>query len=190
MSFLFFLFLSFLFACFGTGASTAFLQLSNPTPVSTSQAADFRKGNQGSYDYTGLDATKSDYGSEPKKTEVPVVDNDASNSGQNQKEEAGKSNDYNYDLSPGVNSSDGKTDDNTDGSGDGHGDGNAGGYNDDVPNDSSPDTHSRITDQATDASLDPSITSLLDLIQKTLDQLRKKLLSGTKHKRHARDLGF
>ena len=140
----------------------------------------FATDKHGSYEYTGLDGTERGHGSAPHTGEVPAVgNNDASNSGTDQQ----KSSSYNYDLSNDVtSSSDAKT----------------GGNTYDMPKGSSPDAKNHVVSdvkagekpvQATTPTLDPHIVSLLDLIQKILNELRQKVLGGSVHKRHARDLG-
>lgn len=142
----------------------------------------FAKGKHGSYEYTGVDSTEKDDGSVPQQGQVPAVgNNDQSNS-----ESSSASNDYNYDLSNDItSSSDANTDDSTDGS------------TDNIPKESSPDTNSYVasdvkaaegSDKSKNPTLDPSVAGLLDLIEKTVNQLRKKLLGGSVHKRHARDV--
>lgn len=150
----------------------------NPIAASTSHPANFFIDKHASYDYTGSEAIENGDGS------VPAVGNNGeSNSGKNQPEESSSaSSNYDYDLSKDVKSSS---------------DGNTGGSADNVLKESSPDTNNYVasnvkaaesSDTAKDPALDPSIISLFDLIQKTLDELRKKLLGRSTHKRHVRDL--
>ena len=127
-----------------------------------------------------MDSTEKGDGSVPQQGQVPAVENHD----QSSSESSSASNDYNYDLSNDVKSTS---------------DANTGGSTDNIPTESSPDTNSYVAsdvkaaesaDGATHPALEPSITSLLDLIQKTLNELRKKLLGGSTRKRHARDLGY
>lgn len=136
-----------------------------------------------SYKDAGVKITKSHQGSTPKPSEVPTPENgNAPDSGTHPNEAVGKSSDDSYDLS---------SDDSSD-------TGNSSDLSHDLSShDASPKTNSKLTSDpksepspGTPAknSLDISISNLIDLIERALRELRKKLADKKISKRHARDL--
>lgn len=131
----------------------------------------------------GAKGTEIQQGSTPKPSEAPTPqDGDAPDSGNDQNKEASKSSDYGYDLS---------SDDSSDS-------GNSSDYSDDGSSqDASPETNSKLASDTksepspgtpANPSFDISISSLLDLLEKTLKELRKKLAGKNISRRHAKDL--
>lgn len=139
-----------------------------------------------------MKATPTYQGSLPKKSETPDSEN---LQGGKKEEETGKADEYNYELpSTGATDSENlqdappeKKEKET---------GKADEYKYELPSTGTPDTGIKTTLAASvnnttkDSSWDISISDLISLAEKTLKELRKKLLGKNISKRHARDLLF